>query len=112
MTTIFERVEAALATLSPAVPFAMGDYLGDLPDTYIVYTLIDGVPGQHADNIETIRNYRVQVSIMDVTGLVVLPNVDAVMTAAGFQKGPERPLPKDQDTSHYGLAKDYFFMSA
>jgi len=112
MTTIFERVGDALTTLSPAVPFAMDVFIGDLPDTFITYSLITGVPDQHADNAETIRSYRVQINIMDVTGLAVLPDVDTAMLAAGFKKGPERALPKDQDTSHYGLAKDYFYLSA
>jgi hypothetical protein len=109
MTTIFERVNTALATLSPAVTFAMDDLIGSLPDTYIVYKLIDGVGTDHADNIEIARAYRVQISIMNKSGLVGLPNVDGVMLAAGFTLGPERQLPKDSTTSHYGLAKDYFY---
>lgn len=113
MTTIFERVNNALATLNPAVPFAMDSYLttGDLPDEYIVYHLITGTPEQHADNAETVRAYRVQVDIMNRNGLVVLPDVDTAMKAAGFRIGPEQPLPKDKDTSHYGLAKDYIYVS-
>ncbi len=112
MPTIFEIVDNALDSLSPAVPFAMDTYLGDpLPDEYIVYQLIDGVPEQHADNAETARAYRVQVSIMNKSGLASLPNVDGVMVAAGFRRGPERPLLKDKDTSHYGLAKDYIYVS-
>ena len=109
---IFERVNNALASLNPAIPFAMDVYLStELPDTFIVYSLISGVGAQHADNAETVRSYRVQVSIMDRDGLADLPDVDSVMTTAGFQLGPERALPKDDDTSHYGLAKDYIFVS-
>ena len=111
MTTIFERVNDALDTLNPAVPFAMDRFIGEpLPDEYIVYQLITGVPGQHADNVETQRRYRVQVNILRRAGLAVLPDVDGAMTAAGFQRGPERSLPKDDETSHYGLAKDYIFV--
>jgi hypothetical protein len=109
MTTIFELVNNALATLSPAVVFAMGDLIGSLPDTYIVYTVIDGVPEQHADDEEIARTFRVQLSIMCRSGLVSLPNTDSAMRAAGFTLGPERELPKDSTTSHYGLAKDYFY---
>lgn len=113
MTTIFERVDDALSALSPAVPYGMDVYLGNpLPDTYIVYTLISGVPEQHADNAETVRSYRVQVSILSASGLAVLPDVDSVMIAAGFQRGPERALPKENNTRHYCLAKDYFYVSA
>lgn len=110
MSDIFTITHDALATLSPAVPFAMDDFIGTLPDTYIVWFLVDGAPEQHADNVETLRTYRVQVSIMNKTGLASLPGVDAVMLAAGFTKGPERELQKDATTSHFGLAKDYFYL--
>lgn len=114
MATIFQRVNDALATLSPAIPFGMDTFLqvgaSALPSQYITYQLIDGVPEAHADNVETMRTYRVQVNIMSDTGLAVLPDVNAVMLAAGFTKGPERPLPKDDASSHYVLAKDYFYL--
>jgi len=111
MPTIFEIVDDALTAISPAVPYAMDEYIGPpLPDMYIVYTLISGVGAQHADNAETARTYRVQVSIMNKDGLVSLPDVDTAMLAAGFTKGPERALQKDSTTSHYGLAKDYFYL--
>ena len=110
MTTIFARVNNALATLSPAVSFAMAPYLGDLPATFISYQLISGIQEQAADDAETLRSYRVQVNICSTSGLNTLPNVDAAMVAAGYTKGPERQLPKDQDTGHFILAKDYFYM--
>ena len=109
MPNIFEITNTALAAISPPVTFAMDELIGTLPDTYIVYTLIDGVPEDHADNVEIARTYRIQVSIMNKDGLASLPNVDTPMLAAGFVLGPERELPKDSTTSHYGLAKDYFF---
>jgi hypothetical protein len=108
MTTIFELVDDALTTLTP-VPYAMKPYLGDLPDTFMDYQLISGDPEQHADNAEIERSYTVQVTIWSVNGLVSLPNIDAAMVAAGFQKGPERQLPTDPQTGHYGLAKDYVY---
>lgn len=111
MTTIFERTETALGTISPAVPFAQAPYKGTpLPDVYITHQLIVGVPEQSADDAETERSYTVQVSIFSRTGLVSLPDVDAAMTAAGFEKGPERQIPQDLQTGHYGLAKDYVFV--
>jgi len=110
MPNIFEITNTALNSISPPVDYAMDDLIGALPDTYIVYSLISGVPQQHADDAETARTYRVQVSIMSKNGLASLPNVDAAMLAAGFRKGPERALPKDSTTSHYGLAKDYFYL--
>jgi len=112
MTTIFERVTTALNTLSPAVPFALAPYksTGTLPATFIAYQMIDGSPEQSADGIETERSYLIQVSIYSTVGLVTLPNVDAAMLAAGFQKGSERQLPQDIETGHYGLAKDFTYL--
>jgi hypothetical protein len=115
MTTVFERVDDALATLSP-VPYALKPYLtadgAELPATFIDYQLIDSPPEQHADNAETERSYLVQVTIWDTTGLVSLPNVDAAMIAAGFKKSNERQLPKDPQSGHYGLAKDYVYLDS
>ena len=111
MTTVFEQVEDALDTLS--IPYGMDTYLSsaELPNQYMAYSLIDGVPSQHADDAETQRTYRVQVSIYDRNGLANLPDVDTAMLAAGFTKGPERQLPRDNESGHYGLAKDYFKLS-
>lgn len=110
MPDIFQITNDALGTLSPAVPFALDEYIGDLPDEFLVFHMITGVGQEHADNEETARTYRVQIDIMKRSGLTGLPDVDTVMRAAGFTKGPERELPKDSTTSHYGLAKDYFYL--
>lgn len=111
MTTVFEQVEDALDTLS--VAYGMDTYQsnGELPDQYMAYSLIDGVASQHADDAETQRTYRVQVSLYDRNGLANLPDVDTAMLAAGFAKGPERQLPRNNESGHYGLAKDYFKLS-
>jgi len=112
VTTIFERVKTALNTLSPAVAHSMEPYIatGALPDTFVTYLLVVGSPEEHADDAETERGYLVQVSIRDRTGLVSLPNVDGVMLTAGFEKGRERQLPKDPETGHFGLAKEYTYL--
>lgn len=112
MTTIFERVETALGTLLPAVPFALAPYksTGALPDLYLVHQLIVGTPDQHADNLETERSYLVQVTIWNKAGLAVLPDVDTAMLAAGFKRADERQLTQDRETGHYGLAKDYLYI--
>lgn len=112
MTTIFERTETALGTLSPAVAFSLAPYesTAALPDQYVTHQLITGAPEEHADNVEVARSYLVQVTIWSRTGLVSIPNVDAAMLAAGFMKSNERQLPKDQQTGHYGLAKDYIYL--
>ena len=107
MSTIFERVDDARAAISPAVDYAMAPYKGTLPDQFVTYQLIDGSPEQHADDAETERAYLVQVSIWSKTGLASIPNVDTAMLAAGFKKRSERQLPQDQNTGHYGLAKEF-----
>jgi hypothetical protein len=112
MTSIFKRVDDAMETLSPTVAYALAPYLGTLPDTFITYQLIDGTPEQNADNAETLRVYRVQVSICSKSGLDSLPNVDTAMTAAGFEKSTERQLPKAEDSGHYILAKDYVYVES
>jgi hypothetical protein len=114
MATIFERVSTALSSLSPSIPNALGQYLSasgaELPDMFIVYSLISGAPEQHADDAETLRTYEVQISIFARGGLIALPSVDAAMLAQGFAKGPERQLPYDRETRHFGLAKDYYYL--
>jgi hypothetical protein len=110
MTTIFERVEAALNTLAP-VPNAMGRMLMDsgLPDQFLVYNLIDSAPDLHFDDQEASRDHLVQVTIFSRSNLVNLPDVDGAMKAAGFTLGNYRQLPRDAQSGHYGLAKDYHF---
>jgi hypothetical protein len=112
MTTIYERVNAALATISPPVPFGLAPYktiAGDLPDTFLAYQVIDDGPKQHADDDETMRGYLVQVNIFDRIGLVNLPDVDSAMRTAGFVKSNRRQLPYDSETRHFGLAKSYLY---
>lgn len=109
MTTIFEKVAVALETLG--VPFAQNTYLTasgeELPTEYLVYQLISAPAQQHADDEETLRTFRMQVSAYSTDGLTSLPDVDGAMKSAGFQKGPVRELPYDHDTGYFGLATDY-----
>jgi len=104
---IFVLTKTALDSISPAVSWAQDTYIDALPDTYLVYTLISSPPEQHADNAETERSYRIQVSIFSKSGLAVLPDVDTPMLAAGFKKSNFRELPRSKDSAHFGLAKDY-----
>lgn len=111
MTTIFERAETALNTLS-GITNAMERMLmasGDLPDIFLTYALVSSTPVLHLNDIEAGRNYVVQVSIFSRAGLVSLPNVDAAMLTAGFRRGDERALPRDTQSGHYHLAKDFNF---
>lgn len=111
MTSIFARTETALGTITPAVAFALAPYkAASLPDVYMTHQLIVSPPEQHADDGETARSYLVQVTIWSRSGLASLPNVDAAMTAAGFMKADERQLPQDDESGHYGLAKDFVYL--
>ena len=112
MTTIFERVETALGQIT-SVPHAMDRMLtasgAALPDKFMVYSVITSTPESHYEDAEAARDYTVQVSIYSRAGLVSLPDVDAVMVAAGFTKGNFRQIPRDAQSGHYGLAKDYHY---
>lgn len=114
MTTVLERVKTALTALSPAVPFAYEKYLtangADLPDAFLVYFDADDAGAQHADNVETHRLWRIQVSYYSRAGAPSFDNVDAVMTAAGFTKGPGGKLPRDEQTRHFGRRRDYYYL--
>jgi len=110
MTTVMQRMDAALATLSPAVPYAVAPYKGDLPSHFIVYQLMPSPPELHADNLEEERFYTIQVSIWDKAGLPNETNVDTAALAAGFMKGDVNQLPQDLQTHHYGLAIEYTYL--
>ncbi len=110
MTTIMERMNTALGTLDPAVPFAVSPYKGDLPNHFITYQLLPSPAQAHADNRETERNYSVQVSIWNNAAFPVETNVDSAVLAAGFMKGDVRQVPQDPQTHHYGLAIEYFYL--
>ncbi len=109
--SIWERTRSALAGLS--VPVAAGVFVspsgGEIPDLYLVYSLVSSPTEQYADDQEVLRSYRMQVSIYSRNGLENLPNVAGVMTAAGFSTGPIRELPYNPQTRHYGLACEYVF---
>lgn len=109
MTTIFERVETALGTISPPVPFASAPYKGTLPDAYITHQLINSPPELNADNEEVERSYTMQLSLWDKADIPATTKVDAAMKAAGFEKGDVRQLPQDPQTHHYGLAVEYVY---
>lgn len=110
--TIFERVDAALATLG--TPYACQVYKpasdGSLPPTFLVYFLVSSAAQQHADDGETLRSNIIQVSTYSRSGLVGLPNVDAAMKADGFIPAAKVQMPYDRETGYHGLAQDYEFL--
>ncbi len=107
--SIWERVEDALGTTG--LPYAAGLYMGDLPAAFLVYTLISSPPEQHADNGETQRSYRMQVSFYSKTGFtsLAMAGISNAMMAQGFMPGPMRQVPYSQQTGHYGLAMEFVF---
>jgi hypothetical protein len=111
MTTVFEKVEAALGAIAPSIPFAYDEYLTangeDLPDEFLVYFEVHDAGLQHADNVETLRSYRMQISYYSRNGAPSFAIVDAAMFAAGFSKGPGGKLPRDPNTRHFGLYREY-----
>lgn len=111
-TTIWERVKTALTALS--IPMAASEYKiqtgSILPDLYLVYFLVSSPPEQHADDIETLRSYRMQVSVYSRTGLTSLPDVTGAMVAAGFSRGPMTEIPFNQLTGHFGLALEFVYL--
>jgi hypothetical protein len=113
MSTIFDLVVGALNSLNPPVPFAYGQLLiqdgSDFPDTFIVYIRVSASGYQYADNEETERYYRIQVSTFSRAGVVNLPDVESAMLAAGFVHLSTRDLPYDEITRHYGTATDYVY---
>ena len=110
--TIWERMKAAWTSLGEemAANQYMVDSLDDLPDRFIVYQMISDPPRQHADNLETSRLYRVQVTVYDRTGLADLPDIEGAMLAADFQRAGSVELPYNRQTRHYGLALDFYYL--
>lgn len=107
---IWTLVATALDTLT-GVPYAADadrSVLGDpLPDLYIVFFLVSAAPRLAADDAETERFYRVQISIYSRAGLTSLPDTDTAMLAQGLRFAGETNLPFSPKTGHYGLARDY-----
>lgn len=110
MTTIIQRMDSALSTISPAIPYAYAPYKGDLPNLFIAFQLLPSPPVQHADNKEKERFYTFQVSIWDKAGNPSETSVDTALLAAGFMKGNVIPLLQDPKTHHYGLAVEYTYL--
>jgi hypothetical protein len=112
--TIWERVASALSVIGATVPVSAGQKMVasgvQLPDQFIVYFLVSSPAEQHADDAETLRSYRVQVSIFSRSGLAGLPDVSAAMVTAGFTRGVQRELPYNQVTAHYGLALEFNYL--
>lgn len=111
--TVWELTDLALSGIG--VPYAANSMVlktgDDLPDVFIVYQLISSPPIAHAENIEIMRYYRMQLSIFSRNGLANIPNVTARMVSAGFTRGPITELPYNGETGHFGLAFEFIYTS-
>lgn len=110
--SIWSITLAALTGLGK--PLAANRYIpasgSALPAEYIVYFLVDSVPQEAADDVETLRSYRIQVSYYSTTGLAGLPGISAAMVAAGFVKDAIVELPFNPETGHYGLSMEFVYL--
>ncbi len=105
----YELTATAMATLG--VPYAADvnrdDIADPLPELYIVYSEISAIPQQSADDDETERFYRMQISVYNRAGLINLPDTDTAMQAVGFRFAGNTHLPYNDETLHYGVAREY-----
>jgi hypothetical protein len=109
---VWEITEAALGGLNlpAAASFYQAPSGGSLPDAFLVYFLVSSLPELHGDNAELLRTWRMQVNYYSRRGLGNPPNIDGAMTAAGFTRGPQRELPYNELTRHFGLALEYTWL--
>lgn len=110
--SIWSVTLAALTTLGK--PVAANRYIpasgSQLPDEYLVYFLVSSVPQQHADDVETLRSNRMQVSYYNRSGLAAIPDIDGAMVAAGFTQDAITEIPFNPDTGHFGLAMEFIYL--
>lgn len=111
--SIWEITDDALSGLG--VPMAANVMIsptgGSLPDLFLVYQLISSPPVLHAEDLEVMRFYRMQVTIYNRDGLADLPDVPDAMVSAGFSRSAIRELSYNVETRHYGLAMEFIYLS-
>lgn len=81
-----------------------------LPDTYIVYFMVDDPGETWGDGKETSHQPRVQISLYfrDKAKYLTIPDqIKAAFMAANFMRQTESELPYQTDTEHYGWYCDF-----
>ncbi len=82
-----------------------------LPDTYIVYFLVDDPGTTWTDGKETSHEARIQVSLFyrDKSKILTVPDqIEAAFMAADFIRvGNSGRIPYQEDTQHYGWRCDF-----
>ena len=83
-----------------------------LPDTYMVYFLVDDPGSTWADGKETSHETRVQVSLFyrDKRVMLTVPKrIEDTFIAAGFSRVGSGRIPYQINTGHYGWRCDFRF---
>ena len=81
-----------------------------LPDTFIVYFLVDDTGITHAEGKETSHETRVQISLFyrnKSIFLTVPDQIEAAFMAANFMRVGSGRIPYQTDTRHYGWRCDF-----
>ena len=81
-----------------------------LPDTYVVYFLVDDSGKAWSNNEETSHTSRIQVSLFykDLsTALTVPDQIEAAFMADNFMRVGAGRIPYQDDTGHYGWRCDF-----
>lgn len=109
---IFARVRSALLPLNlPVYPDkVIVNSGGTIPDTFLVFFVVANVGQQYADGVELSRQRMVQVTYYSRNGLTTIPDVKGAMLSAGFRAGPERQIPLNNATGHYGWSMDFNYL--
>lgn len=107
-----EKCEAVLTGMGLPYDFErMACSSKQLPDTYIVYFLVDDTGEGYADGVETSHQPRIQVGLYyreKAVFLKVPEQIQKAMTQAGFTRGAAGRIPYQTDTGHYGWRCDFY----
>ena len=112
MTNWIDKCEAAFTVLGLPYDFErMTCDTSQLPDTYIVYFLVDDTGEGYSDGAETSHQPRIQVSLYyrDKAAVLTIPEqITTALTEAGFTHGAAGRIPYQTDTGHYGWRCDFY----
>lgn len=95
------------------LPFKFERYQGtalQLPDTYIVYFLVDDPGKTWANGFETSHVPRIQVSLFyrdNKVALTIPDQIEAAFMAANFMRVGSGRIPFQEETKHYGWRFDF-----
>lgn len=119
MSKWVDQCESVLQSIQAAteIPFAFERYTltseaDKLPDTFIVYFLVDDPGTTYADGKETSHETRIQVSLFyqDTAQFKTIPDqITAAFIAAGFTRGSAGTIPYQAETKHYGWRQDFYY---